>query len=106
MRVQVEAGVDVVNDGEMGKIGYSTYVKDRLTGFELVPDRDAPAARPTLADFPDWETFGRRCRRRSATRSPPRAPATSSRKTPQAVQTDIQKLKAAGDGGRRQRSCS
>jgi 5-methyltetrahydropteroyltriglutamate--homocysteine methyltransferase len=30
---QVEVGVDVVNDGEMGKIGYSTYVKDRLTGF-------------------------------------------------------------------------
>jgi 5-methyltetrahydropteroyltriglutamate--homocysteine methyltransferase len=30
---QVEVGFDVVNDGEMGKIGYSTYVKDRLTGF-------------------------------------------------------------------------
>src|SRR5918911_5004431 len=33
VRSQVEAGVDVVNDGEMGKIGYSTYVKERLTGF-------------------------------------------------------------------------
>jgi len=30
---QVESGVDVVNDGEMSKIGYSTYVKERLTGF-------------------------------------------------------------------------
>jgi 5-methyltetrahydropteroyltriglutamate--homocysteine methyltransferase len=30
---QVEVGVDVVNDGEMSKIGYSTYVKERLTGF-------------------------------------------------------------------------
>lgn len=30
---QVDAGVDVLNDGEVGKIGYSTYVKERLTGF-------------------------------------------------------------------------
>ena len=31
---QVEIGLDVVSDGEMGKIGYATYVKDRLSGFE------------------------------------------------------------------------
>ncbi len=30
---QLAAGVSVVGDGEMGKSGYSTYVKDRLTGF-------------------------------------------------------------------------
>jgi methionine synthase II (cobalamin-independent) len=30
---QLEAGVDVVGDGEMGKVGHSTYVKDRLAGF-------------------------------------------------------------------------
>src|SRR5438128_3231817 len=30
---QRDAGVDVPNDGEMSKIGYSTYVKERLTGF-------------------------------------------------------------------------
>jgi 5-methyltetrahydropteroyltriglutamate--homocysteine methyltransferase len=30
---QVEAGVDVVSDGEMSKITYATYIKDRLTGF-------------------------------------------------------------------------
>ncbi len=28
------AGVDVVSDGEMSKVAYSTYAKDRLTGFE------------------------------------------------------------------------
>lgn len=32
--LQARAGVDVVNDGEMGKVSYSTYVADRLTGFE------------------------------------------------------------------------
>ena len=31
---QVAAGIAVVNDGEMGKVGYSTYVSERLTGFE------------------------------------------------------------------------
>jgi 5-methyltetrahydropteroyltriglutamate--homocysteine methyltransferase len=30
---QVEAGIDVVNDGEMSKPSYATYVKDRLSGF-------------------------------------------------------------------------
>src|SRR5690606_8480631 len=30
----IEIGLDVVSDGEIGKIGYATYVKDRLSGFE------------------------------------------------------------------------
>jgi len=30
---QVEVGIDVVSDGEMSKIGFANYVKDRLTGF-------------------------------------------------------------------------
>ena len=30
---QADAGVDVVSDGEMSKVAYSTYAKDRLTGF-------------------------------------------------------------------------
>jgi 5-methyltetrahydropteroyltriglutamate--homocysteine methyltransferase len=32
-RRQVAVGVDIVNDGEMSKPGYSTYVADRLSGF-------------------------------------------------------------------------
>ena len=34
VRKQSEIGVDIVSDGEMSKIAYSTYAKDRLTGFE------------------------------------------------------------------------
>ncbi|HEX6997266.1 MAG TPA: cobalamin-independent methionine synthase II family protein [Gammaproteobacteria bacterium] len=30
---QVAAGIDVVSDGETSKVGYSTYIKDRLSGF-------------------------------------------------------------------------
>src|SRR5262249_44579785 len=33
-RRQAEVGVTTLNDGEQGKPGYSTYMKDRLTGFE------------------------------------------------------------------------
>jgi 5-methyltetrahydropteroyltriglutamate--homocysteine methyltransferase len=31
---QVAVGVDIVSDGEMGKISYATYIKDRLSGFD------------------------------------------------------------------------
>ena len=34
VRRQVEVGIDVVSDGEMSKVGYATYVKDRLSGFD------------------------------------------------------------------------
>src|SRR3974390_3636142 len=30
---EVATGIDVVSDGETGKIGYATYIKDRLSGF-------------------------------------------------------------------------
>ena len=33
VRRQTEAGVDIINDGEMSKPSYATYVKDRLSGF-------------------------------------------------------------------------
>jgi 5-methyltetrahydropteroyltriglutamate--homocysteine methyltransferase len=43
VRRQVEAGVDVVSDGETSKISYATYVKDRYTGFDGDSPRNAPA---------------------------------------------------------------
>jgi 5-methyltetrahydropteroyltriglutamate--homocysteine methyltransferase len=33
VRLQVDAGVDIVNDGELSKPSYATYIKDRLNGF-------------------------------------------------------------------------
>ena len=42
VRRQVEAGIDVVSDGETSKISYSTYVKDRYTGFSGDSERNAP----------------------------------------------------------------
>jgi 5-methyltetrahydropteroyltriglutamate--homocysteine methyltransferase len=40
---QKEAGVDIVSDGETSKISYTTYVKDRYTGFAGDSPRNAPA---------------------------------------------------------------
>ena len=42
VRRQVEAGVDIVSDGETSKISYATYVKDRYTGFSGDSERNAP----------------------------------------------------------------
>lgn len=55
---QVKSGIQVVNDGEMGKIGYSTYVTSRLSGFERVAE---PPVRPVfdLAEFPDLPAYRR-----------------------------------------------
>ncbi|MEO5897524.1 MAG: cobalamin-independent methionine synthase II family protein [Vicinamibacterales bacterium] len=48
---QVAAGVDIVSDGELSKISYATYIKDRLTGF----DGDSPRRVPQdLEEFPGF----------------------------------------------------
>jgi 5-methyltetrahydropteroyltriglutamate--homocysteine methyltransferase len=39
---QVRAGLDVVNDGEMGKVSFTNYVRDRLAGFEGVNQEPYP----------------------------------------------------------------
>ena len=52
VRQQVESGVDVPSDGEMSKISYATYIRHRLTGFEI---GDAPRATPKdLDEFPEF----------------------------------------------------
>ncbi|MCI0634452.1 MAG: cobalamin-independent methionine synthase II family protein [Actinobacteria bacterium] len=49
---QVDAGVDIVSDGEQGKISYVTYIKDRLIGFEGEPSV-MPGVR-TQDEHPDY----------------------------------------------------
>jgi 5-methyltetrahydropteroyltriglutamate--homocysteine methyltransferase len=44
---QVDAGIDIVSDGEMSKIGYATYIRHRLSGFEI---GDVPRATPADLD--------------------------------------------------------
>ncbi len=49
---QREAGIDVVNDGEMSKISYATYIRHRFSGFE---EGEVPRAVP--ADLDEFPTY-------------------------------------------------
>ena len=51
VRRQVEAGIDIVSDGETSKISYSTYVKDRYSGFSGDSPRQPPE---DLKRFPQY----------------------------------------------------
>jgi hypothetical protein len=88
---QKGAGVDIINDGEMSKPSYATYVKDRLSGFGGTGNT---FVYQDLVDFPNLakRVFG--------------DPGRSRRKTPacngpigfrdtEAVQIDIENLAAA-----------
>jgi len=53
VRKQVAAGVDVVSDGETSKISYATYIRHRLTGFEI---GESPRQVPSdIDDFPGFK---------------------------------------------------
>ncbi len=98
VRKQADHGVDVLNDGEMGKPLYSTYVKDRLTGFggkgEMIGMRD-------LVDYPE---YAQKMYRELG--ADPDAMATSMPacigevrvKDHERVQADIDNLRAATEG--------
>jgi 5-methyltetrahydropteroyltriglutamate--homocysteine methyltransferase len=88
VRQQLEAGVDIVNDGEQGKVGYSTYVRHRLTGF------DGQAAVPMRADWADFPEAAARGERRSTIMRPAcNGPIEWKDRT--AVQKDVANFKTA-----------
>jgi 5-methyltetrahydropteroyltriglutamate--homocysteine methyltransferase len=61
---QVQCGVDIVNDGELGKSNFSRYTRERLSGFVERPV--SPDFRPTsifgrdLVEFPEYFQKGGR----------------------------------------------
>jgi 5-methyltetrahydropteroyltriglutamate--homocysteine methyltransferase len=66
VRRQVAIGLDAVSDGETSKIGYATYIKDRLTGFDgdhprqIARDLQAfPEFRARMAVFAGKQSFKR-----------------------------------------------
>lgn len=67
VRQQVEAGLDIINDGEMSKFFYATYIKDRLSGFE-----GESLVRP-IADARDFPEYAKRTN--PSSRSMRRTPA-------------------------------
>jgi 5-methyltetrahydropteroyltriglutamate--homocysteine methyltransferase len=91
VRQQVDAGLDIVNDGEQGKVGYSTYVRHRLTGF------GGQSALPSRADWADFPEAAARAERRSVV-SRPACDGPIEWQDRGAVQKDVANLRAALGG--------
>ena len=101
VRQQVEHGIDIVCDGEQGKLGFSRYISDRLDGFEARPRSAAAGFAPEVADFPEYyEQYFKRAMMGGAI-----APATGlvcvgpvAYRGQTAIHQDIDNLKAATRG--------
>ena len=98
VRQQVECGIDVVTDGEMSKVSFLGYVKDRLGGFEVEhgQSRMAPSWQVEVDDFPEY--YAEYFKKYSSTVAPLRriicrGPITYIGQD--LLKTDIENLKAA-----------
>jgi len=91
VRRQADAGVDLVNDGEMSKPSYATYIKDRLSGFG---GEGNTFVYQDLVAFPNLSkrVFGDPGRSRRKT---PACNAPIGVRDPAAAQADVDHLKAA-----------
>jgi 5-methyltetrahydropteroyltriglutamate--homocysteine methyltransferase len=91
VKKQADAGVDLINDGELSKPSYATYVKDRLSGFGGTGNT---FVYQDLDDFPKLrqKVFGDPGRSRRKT---PACNAPISVRDPQAAVTDADNLKSA-----------
>ena len=91
VRKQAQAGIDIVNDGEMSKPSYATYIKDRLAGFGGTSNT---FVYQDLAEFPSLakRVFGDPGRSRRKT---PACNAAIRVRDPDAARTDVAHLKAA-----------
>ncbi|HZI82343.1 MAG TPA: cobalamin-independent methionine synthase II family protein [Casimicrobiaceae bacterium] len=90
VRKQADAGIDIVNDGEMSKPSYATYIKDRLSGFG---GSGNTFVYQDLVDFPNLakRVFGDPGRSRRKT---PACNAAIGVRDPQAARVDVEHLKA------------
>lgn len=89
VRRQAEVGIDVVSDGELSKISYATYIKDRITGF------GGESFREPAQDLLDYPGVLRR-REESGTRSkssPPRCIGEITIKSMAPLETDLANFK-------------
>ena len=91
VRLQVESGIDIIDDGEMSKISYATYIRHRLTGFE------GDSSRPTPKDLDDYPEYRDRLVKagHSATYRRPVCKGPIAVKSLDSLKADIARIKAA-----------
>src|SRR5947209_17702246 len=58
VRKEVEAGIDIANDGEQGRVGFQTYVPLRWSGF------GGKSSRPAAREFSEFPKFTERMMQR------------------------------------------
>jgi len=91
VRRQAETGIDIVDDGEMSKPGYSTYIADRLTGFSGHAPRKPPL---DTRDYPAFNAaMGRMTGPQTLRRANCVGPVTL--RDPLPLEEDIANLRAA-----------
>jgi 5-methyltetrahydropteroyltriglutamate--homocysteine methyltransferase len=98
---QVENGIDILNDGEQGKLGFFSYVNERLGGFEAGPGPRPNMFGAEIDAFPEYykQYFSQAMLGSTLT---PMVPFVCtgpvSYRGQEAVQRDIRNLKGAVDG--------
>ena len=98
---QVQLGIDVVDDGEMGKVGFIPYANERLAGFEVDRERKGSpfAGSREFRSFPEfYEWFGRTLPSPAASLPHMVCSGPISYKGHAQVRSDIDNLKAALEG--------
>jgi len=91
---QVKAGIDIVDDGEQSKLGFITYIHERLGGMEARTDNPPQLDSREKRSFPEFYAHGH-----SGSRPPPMLCTGPVRYIGQKqLKTDIDNLKAALKG--------
>jgi 5-methyltetrahydropteroyltriglutamate--homocysteine methyltransferase len=101
---QRELGIDIANDGEQGRVGFQTYVAQRMTGFGGQSNRPRPR---DMADFPDFgKLLAERFPRRGKQFNAPQAIADVHYKDTSAIDAEVERLgRVARAAGRSPGDC-
>jgi 5-methyltetrahydropteroyltriglutamate--homocysteine methyltransferase len=100
VRKQVECGIDIVSDGEQGKLGFNTYTNQRLGGFEPRALRPGEHPRPRRRDWDEFPEFYDEYWQTQPVTAPPQVCTGAVTYKREAVVTDIQNFKEALQGAR------
>jgi 5-methyltetrahydropteroyltriglutamate--homocysteine methyltransferase len=100
VRKQVECGIDIVSDGEQGKLGFNTYTNQRLGGFEPRALRPGEHPRPRRRDWDEFPEFYDEYWQTQPVTAPPQVCTGAVTYKRDAVATDIQNFREALQGAR------
>ena len=100
VRQQVECGIDIVSDGEQGKLGFNTYTNQRLGGFEPRALRPGEHPRPRRRDWDEFPEFYDEYWQTQPVTAPPQVCTGAVTYKREAVATDIQNFQEVLQGAR------